>query len=221
MIPKILHQVFLGFDKPNLEEIPIFNKCRNLTIKFFENQKDWTLKLWNYNDCLELIKNDFPSYLKLWMDFTQPIMRADFIRYIILYKYGGIYMDLDMIPIKNMNDLLNLNEIFTYWNTDKRKLPYNAFMGSSKENPLFIKIIKHSKESFYSKLQTLPSSWKGRLVFHSTGHFMLQRILKKNNITPLDIISIQKNKKKKRMEIIEGNDPYIIDYNVSLWFNNS
>ncbi len=219
MIPKTLHQVFLGFDKPSLEEIPIFHKCRNSTIQFMKNQKDWKLKLWTYDDCIELIKNDFSDYLKLWQDFSQPIMRADFIRYLILWKRGGIYMDLDMIPIKNMNDLLDKNEIFVHWNSDSRKLPYNALMGSKKQNPLFMEIIKHCRESFYSKSRTLPSSWKGRLVFHSTGHYMLQRVLKKNKIVPLDIISIQENNQKKRNQIIQGKNPYVMDYNVSVWFN--
>ena len=103
--------------------------------------------------------------------------------------------------------------IFTTWNNDTRKLPYNALMGSFKNNPLFMEIAQHSKTSFYEKSKTLPTSWKGRLVFHSTGHYMLKRVLKRHNIIPSDLLRIYKDG-----YTIEGINPFFADYNASVWY---
>ena len=216
MIPKILHQVFLGFDTPNISDIPIYSKCQKQTKKCLKCLK-WKYKLWTNQDCENLVENVYPEFIDLWNDdFTQPIMKADFIRYLILHHEGGIYLDLDMYPIKNFDSLLDKSEIFTTWHDDTRKLPYNALLGSRKNNPLFMEIANHSKISFYEKSKTLPSSWKGRLVFHSTGHYMLKRVLKRHNIIPDDLLRIY-----KKGYTIEGDNPFFADFNASIWYNGA
>lgn len=213
MIPKILHQVFLGFDTPNISDIPIYSKCQKQTKKCLKTYGKWKYKLWTDQQCENLVENYYPEFIQLWNDFTQPIMKADFIRYLILHHEGGIYLDLDIYPIKNFNSLLNKSEIFTTWHNDTRKLPYNALLGSRKNNPLFMEIAHHSKKSFYEKSKTLPPSWKGRLVFHSTGHYMLKRVLKRHNIIPNDLLRIY-----KKGYTIEGNNPFFADFNASIWY---
>ena len=59
-----------------------------------------------------MIEEDFPDYLELWNDFRFPIQRADFIRYCILFKYGGLYLDCDIRPMKNLEDIFQANNTF-------------------------------------------------------------------------------------------------------------
>jgi mannosyltransferase OCH1-like enzyme len=123
MIPKILHQVFLVFDTPNIIDIPIYSKCLKKPKNVSRRMKNGNINYGLINN-VKILLNYYPEFIQLWNDFTQPIMKADFIRYLILYHEGGIYLDLDIYPIKNFDSLFNKSEIFTTWHDDTRKLPY-------------------------------------------------------------------------------------------------
>ena len=58
--------------------------------------------------------------------------------------------------------------------------------------------------------------WKGRFVFQTTGHYMLNRVLKKHKDIPkLDILTIN----SKNGTVIQGDAPLFEDFNVSYWFS--
>ena len=65
------------------------------------------------------------------LEFTW--MRIDFIRYLILNKEGGIYVDLDIYPNANMDlmELLDQRYLMNYWTNPKNNIPEvnNALMG--------------------------------------------------------------------------------------------
>ena len=217
MIPKLIHKIFWDFSCGNkpLSDFDIFNKCWVLTSDFC-NDNNIQLKLWNYQDCLQLLKTHYPKYLQLWEDFTQPVMKCDFIRYIILYHHGGIYMDMDVYPLQDFDDLLHHKQVFAKWNNDKKELPYNALMMSEINNNLFLEIAEHSKTSFYNKIKIpVYQTWKGRLVFQTTGHYMINRVIQKYNIKPMDILKIN----SKDNIIISGDNPYFEDFNSSIWYS--
>ena len=97
--------------------------------------------MWNLKQCIDLVEKYYPQYLTLWNDFTLPIKRADFIRYCILHKYGGIYIDCDIHPLRSLDDLFKKDYFFVTWHDDKKKLPYNAVMGSKPKQKIFIETI--------------------------------------------------------------------------------
>ena len=51
---------------------------------------------WSDHDSRELIRTDFPWFLHTFDAYKHPIQRADAIRYFVLYKYGGVYCDMDV-----------------------------------------------------------------------------------------------------------------------------
>jgi inositol phosphorylceramide mannosyltransferase catalytic subunit len=48
------------------------------------------------DDCLTVVRDEFPQYLDAYLSFPQAIQRADLFRYLIVYRYGGLYVDIDM-----------------------------------------------------------------------------------------------------------------------------
>jgi len=216
MIPKFIHQIYGIFqDGKTIDDIPIFKECNTKTIQFAINH-NYEYKLWNHTDVFNLIKTNYPKYLQLWEDFTQPIMKADFARYIILYHYGGIYIDMDIYPLRDFDDLLHHKQVFAKWSDDKKQLPYNALMMSEVNNNLFLEIAEHSKTSFYNKIKIqVYQTWKGRLVFQTTGHYMINRVIQKYKIKPMDILKIN----SKDNIIISGDNPYFEDFNASIWYS--
>lgn len=190
-IPKKIHQVYGMFDDGvPIKDISVFDENAKKTKAFCKKQKI-PYEMWGFHKANQLIEklenaetgkpNSIP-FLKTWKDKrfkTQPILRADFIRYCILYEHGGIYVDCDIHPIKPLARLFQKPYFFVTWPNDKRKRPYNAILGTYKHNPLYRDILRECCRSFKEKkTRTIYKTWKGRFVFQTTGHFMLKRVLK-------------------------------------------
>ena len=224
-IPKLIHQVFWKFTEKDLHEIPAFHRCTSET-KEFCIEHGYEYKMWGLKECEELICDKYPHYINLWTEFRYPIQKCDFIRYLILYEYGGWYVDCDVFPIQDLSslskatDVSDHNEIFTTWDDDKKRLPYNAVMGSSVKNPLFLNIMITCERRTYEKQQMdIYNTWKARLVFQTTGHHMLNEVLAKaNRKESIHNLMLIHNEKKK--VYVTSPNPYFMDECVSLWYAN-
>ena len=216
---KLVHQIYGIFDDGiPLKDISVFYDNVQKTKSFCKKHR-YQYKMWNLSKCIKLIKDHYPEYLSLWNDFTIPIQRADFIRYCILHKYGGIYIDCDIHPLKSLDTLFRKDYFFVTWHDDKKKLPYNAVMGSKQGNDIHKEIMKHCEESFREKVKDpIYTKWKGRFVFQTTGHRMLERVLKKQNVKKDHILDILRVKTKTG-KIVSGKNPYFEDSNASIWFD--
>ena len=218
MIPHIIHSIFYDFGEgKTIQDYPRFVECADHNERFAEdNQQTYCYLLWDKKKCDALIRDRFSEYQNLWDDFVYPIQKVDFIRYCILYTFGGIYLDLDVKIIQNPESLLSNPFFFTSWTDDKRQLPYNAIMGAESDLKLFEDILKHCQESFYEKLKVKQyETWKGRFVFQTSGHFMLQRVLKRHKITPKDLLKVN----TKDGKVVSSQNPYFEDYNISSWYH--
>ena len=215
MIPRIINQVYGVFnDGKSIESIPIFHQQVSKTKQYCQTN-DIIYKMWGNQECNELI-NKYPQYKDLYENFRFPIQKADFIRYLILYDEGGIYVDCDVAPIGDMNDLFELNEFFVRWHDDKKQLPYNAILGSVPKSELYEDIFKQIHHDYAEKIKIKTyETWVGRFVFQTTGHHMLARVLKNyKDIPKLDILKIY----GKGGEVISDVCPIFEDFNCSIWY---
>ena len=221
---KTVHQIYGIFnDGIPLEDISIFKEAVKKTKQFCKDN-NYDYKMWSLEDCEKLLAEDYPDYIQLWTDFRYPVQRADFIRYCILFKYGGCYIDCDIYPIQSLQgpsleDIFDSDQYFVHWSNDTKKKPYNAVMGSKKNNPLFTEIIKEVEKSFYEKEKMeIYKTWKGRFVFQTTGHSMLNRVIKKQKINKdkyfHDVLFI----KNKKYNIGNQEEALFIDSNASTWY---
>ena len=222
---KQIHQVYGIFrDAIPIKEMPLFYDNVRAT-KDFAKKNGYKYKMWDKKQSLNLIKNSYPQYLKVYNSFPLDIQRADFIRYAILDKYGGIYIDADVRPIKSLDTLFSRPYFFVHWNTDKSKTPYNAVMGSHKNNPLFKDILKHSEESYY-KIKDKPAyqgklgsgARKGRFVNETTGGNMIKRVFNQNKISLKNVLNILKVIDKNGKVRTSGKSPFFMDFNASEWY---
>ena len=216
----ILHQIFFDMGKGKLKDIKPFYKC-HLHNKKYCKKHNITYKLWSRKQIENLLnKPKNKEYKKLYYDFDQDIQRVDFGRYLLLWNYGGLYLDLDIciIQSKSIKHLFDKDHFFVKWADDKRKLPYNAALGTKANTELYKDILDHCKESYYEKRkQDIYKKWKGRFVFQTTGHYMLQRVLKKHKIS--DFLNILKVHTKSG-KIVQGPNPLFEDANASVWYTN-
>mmetsp|Transcript_14981 Transcript_14981/g.24380 ORF Transcript_14981/g.24380 Transcript_14981/m.24380 type:complete len:342 (+) Transcript_14981:66-1091(+) len=94
--PKIIHQQWKTDQVPEGEFLEYHNAWKSLY-----PEPEYTHMLWTDKTMRELIENDFPWFLEAYDGYVMNIQRADSVRYFILYKYGGIYADLDYEPFRN------------------------------------------------------------------------------------------------------------------------
>jgi mannosyltransferase OCH1-like enzyme len=109
--------------------------------------------LFDDNDCREFIKNHFSQEILEAYDSLIPgAYKADLWRYCILYKYGGIYLDIKYIPVNGFK-FINLLES-EHWPLDINKSDiYNALLVCKPGNEILLnainKIVEHVKTKYY------------------------------------------------------------------------
>jgi len=164
MIPKIIHQIWLG-DK-NKMPVDLMKTVRD---KHF----DWKYILWTEKNLGHLVNHDkfniINDHNKLFDNkFTN---LANIIRYEKLFEYGGIYIDADSICNKPFNDLLD-NKFFTAYENEVKKpgLIANGIIGSVSGYPILEKCIDEIKTIKNKVLTRKPS-------FKTTGPVLLTKII--------------------------------------------
>ena len=58
---------------------------------------EWSYTFWTDTRNRAFVKRHFRSYLRMYDALPHAVQRADVIRYMILYEYGGVYADLDLL----------------------------------------------------------------------------------------------------------------------------
>ncbi|KAI4268757.1 MAG: hypothetical protein LQ337_007667 [Flavoplaca oasis] len=86
-IPKIIHQTYINDSVPEIWREPQ-RTCVDI-------HEDYEYKMWTDAKSRELIATEYPWFLNTFDNYSQPIQRADAIRYFVLAHFGGIYIDLD------------------------------------------------------------------------------------------------------------------------------
>ena len=95
-IPHIIHQTWDDHKIPTM-----FAKW----IKTWKTMHPtWEYWLWTPQDVKLMLSKYYPSYLKLYSNYTEEIFKANIMRYFIMHKYGGIYADLDVESLRPMDN---------------------------------------------------------------------------------------------------------------------
>jgi len=173
-IPKIIFQTWKTYD------IPDNWKYAQKTVK--EKNKDWKYVLLSDEDNLSIVKKHFPDFLPYYVDFKYNIQRADAIRYMILYLYGGVYLDLDYQALKPFDKIvLEHDKEVGLIKSSNIDYVTNSFLCSHKGSKFWLKCIEEMKKPY--KWYYLTKHFK---IMCSTGPIMIDKIYRENK----DIVQI-------------------------------
>ena len=115
MIPKIIHYCWFGRGKKS----PLFNKCFESWKKYIP---DYDIIEWNETN-IEI--NKLPNLIIQFYNLKKWAYVSDYVRLFVLKNHGGVYLDTDMLLLKNI-------DTFT---------KYNFFIGAESDNLIACGII--------------------------------------------------------------------------------
>lgn len=164
MIPKIIHQTWKTNDIPE-EWKDAVNSCKSI-------HKEFKYMLWTDETMDVFVKTYYPEFYKTYHSYKYDIQRCDAFRYLVLYKYGGIYLDMDIICKKKINDLLKYDIVLAHSSNVKTSFTNSFFMVSS-NHPFMKYCIDHLSENV-NKYQYFG---KHLHVMYSSGPLFLNNMI--------------------------------------------
>ena len=163
-------------------------------LKKLKDRKDWlenmkvnkqlnphiTFKLWDDKKVNELINKHYPQYKGIIKKFPHKFYLIDFCRYLIMDKYGGMYMDLDLRLKKTLPKDLKVAIGSSY--TSKGEAINN--------NVIYFKdkvLNKNLLDYCVSEIKRIEDKglfkkWSGRHFLNSVSAYMFKRFIKKNKL---------------------------------------
>lgn len=96
------NKVFLSWKR--LESIP--SALRPCVDSFAKVNQGSRIEFQSDEDCLDFVAREFPEFLPTYLSYPPGILRADIWRVLVLYKYGGVYADIDVECLRPLEELL-------------------------------------------------------------------------------------------------------------------
>lgn len=105
-IPKRIIQTGKHFEQPLLHRAAISN-VRLLN-------PDYEHVFFDDLQVRSFVQSEFSQYLRIFDGFDLSIQRYDFFRYLVIYRYGGYYLDLDVLLAEGLSGLPESGCIFPF-----------------------------------------------------------------------------------------------------------
>ena len=97
MIPHIIHQVWEGKTELLPEQFMQFAET------WKENHPAWQYEFWEKKRMDTFVRKYYPEFAGTYFGYRYDVQRWDAIRYLILYKMGGVYVDFDYECLEPMD----------------------------------------------------------------------------------------------------------------------
>ncbi|WP_404421613.1 glycosyltransferase family 32 protein [Nibricoccus sp. IMCC34717] len=141
MIPKLLHQMAKTARTAERWE-SFMEKAKAL-------HPTWRHRLWTEADCRALLADREPQLLAAYDLISDPLIRVDIARMVILQEYGGLYLDLDyemLRPFDLLRHRLVLPKARSVRMGDRRDCLGTAVMASEPGHPFWELALKRVRE---------------------------------------------------------------------------
>lgn len=142
MIPKIFHNIWLGGEMPETHKL--------LVDRMIKMHPGWEYKFWNESNIPKLYNET------VYQQMNRPCFKADVLRYELLLKYGGVYVDTDFLFLKNIDELLD-EEIIISREFPVARIPNinNCIIGITPQHELMKYVVMKIEDVFQDKYERL------------------------------------------------------------------
>jgi hypothetical protein len=142
-IPRIIHQTWKSHDVPR--------QLAGFAARWRALHPEYEYRLWTDEDNDAFVQHEFPDYHALYRSFSRGIYRADIARCLYLWRFGGVYVDLDVEPLRPLDDFLSAHGdcvlgsepvAHAQKRRGKAKLACNAVMASAPGHPFWRRMLE-------------------------------------------------------------------------------
>jgi len=138
----------------------------------------WKYRLTDDQENLDFVRKEFPQYLSLYQSFDREIYRVDMVRYLRLYRYGGVYMDLDIKLKRPLDELFKGDGDLYLVRTPNLNGYTNSFMASKPKCPFWLRCIEEIKRRSQNRPWYIIGDLK---VIWTTGPDMITEVARQYN----------------------------------------
>ncbi|CAR29462.1 hypothetical protein ZYGR_0AD01440 [Zygosaccharomyces rouxii] len=171
----------------------------------------------NIEAFLQNLYGELPLVLKAFKEMPKNILKADFLRYLLLYARGGIYSDMDTFPLKPLNKWPSVDrEKLKTFKETRKPVPYKGFKSeevvaqNEREPGLVIGIEADPDRTDWSDWFARRIQFCQWTIQSKPGHPVLRELIL--NITATTLYSVS-SVKKTAEELIDKTHKN--DYNVN------
>lgn len=182
MIPQVFHRAWLGGQEPEWTR-PFADTWREL-------HPAWELRQWGDAEVAEL----FPLRNQDIYDHAEEIapnhvgqLRSDVVRYEILYRWGGVWVDTDFECLRPIDPLIEGAGAFAAWEEQDRWIA-NGLMGAVADHPFVSRLIEGVPASVAAHIGQRPARVTGPqyLTRMQRAYGGLDRILNQADVYPFN-----------------------------------
>ena len=136
MIPKVFHRIWIGGTEPGW--------LRDCAATWVEHHPAWQVRQWGDVEAETL----FPlEHHALWDEAPSIVdvghlqqFRADLLRYTILWRHGGLYVDADFTCLRPIDGLIGDASCVSAWEVEG-KWAVNGFLGAEPAHPFIGRLL--------------------------------------------------------------------------------
>ena len=185
-IPKIIHQIWWQ----GMNQLP--NKYHNFRKSWIDLHPNWKIIYWDKKKIYSLIKFNYPILKKIVDDYPFMIQKIDMAKYIILYHYGGFYVDMDTVCHKSFKNLYQIKEFecYDFVCSQMEVLPFfkiinNGIIFSKPKHTILLLILNNLKK--YQKKQIYQN--QDLYIMESTGPIFFNQMIDEYKTNSILILS--------------------------------
>ena len=171
----MIHQIWFDLGKGNIPLKP--NGIDSM--KDYSRRHNIEYKLWSQTEADDIISKMSHKIQYIWKHLPHLINKIDFFRYILIFKFGGMYFDIDFHCIDGLENIMIDNTLFLC-----EEWPFSFKTGSlhngvlickSPNHPFWIEIFAEI-ENRLNKLTKFEHSDIQKSVFQLTGTAMIRDV---------------------------------------------
>ena len=203
-IPHIIHQTA---PKDKTKWPKIWYECQQSWKNHYPHFK---YMMWDDDALDHLIKNDFSDFYPIYKSYSKNIQRFDIARYFILYKYGGIYADMDYMCLKPFfnkipHTKLSISE--SPWK--ETEYIQNALMISPKKHAFWKLVITEA-------IRRYQSTTDDHGILYSTGPVLLTDVYNKHK-SKVNVLPYKQYNPSRTATTVMAPDVVAFHYHTKTW----
>jgi mannosyltransferase OCH1-like enzyme len=175
------------YESWNTHELPK-GMCDNI-LQLLKTNPEFDYYLYSDEECAAFIADNYDKDVLMAFQLLKPgAYKSDLWRYCILYKLGGLYLDVKYYSTVPLINLIDENPTVFVRDLDKKCI-YNAFMISPPKNEIFKlcidDIVKSCKERLYkrSPLDITGPCLLGKIIIEKYGSEYIHNISMKHKLS--------------------------------------